>query len=390
MDAIYKTFLTYIPAQKILLLSLKNGEYQILNVLPYKRELPVAMQKLSIKKNTYAFISKDFVSSNNKALYVYCLKNNLDVVLLSDNSEQLKELQHLNLPCEHLESSQADSALATSEFLILDQGNFTSLTSSNPEQKTIQLWHGVGLKKMAPLKHTKYDYFVSTSDWTNNTNFKNIFDASEFLDFGYPRNDILNSQTKTTLLDFLFCDHAIHQILQETNKKVFLYAPTHRSNNFQIPLDFQDFSEELKKLDAILIVKLHPFVLAFYKDLTLNNYSNIFVHSVIGDIYPLLKYVDILISDYSSIIFDFLLLDKPLIFFVYDFNAYITTVKFLFDYDVFSPGIKVKNQSELFNGLKQIDDTYKRERKKIKDLFFTSHSKISSQLIIEHITKGYR
>jgi CDP-glycerol glycerophosphotransferase (TagB/SpsB family) len=60
-------------------------------------------------------------------------------------------------------------------------------------QKTIQMWHGVGLKKMSiSYKDYPYDYFISTSNWTNETNFKNVFiKTKNFLNYGYPRYDVL-------------------------------------------------------------------------------------------------------------------------------------------------------------------------------------------------------
>lgn len=85
------------------------------------------------------------------------------------------------------------------------------------------------------------------------------------------------------------------------------------------------------------------------------------------DPYPILDKVDILVTDYSSIYFDFLLKDKPIIFFDYDYEEYISeSRKLYFNYDEFTPGKRVKTMYELMNSLIE-DDNYENKRKLIKD-----------------------
>jgi len=236
---------------------------------------------------------------------------------------------------------------------------------------------------MAKMNHITYDYFVSTSTWTNETNFKNIFSAKKFLNFGYPRNDIFFK--KEDNLDYLLCDKFILKtILENNDKKIVLYTPTHRENNNKLPLDFDRLNDKLKQLDTLLIVKLHPFILEFYSKVEEENYSNIFFHNAYGDIYPLLKYVDILISDYSSIVYDFLLLDKPIIFYIYDINEYIKNVSLLFNFDEYSPGVKVYTQEELINALIS-EDHHQKQRKLIRNKFFEEKKQLASKNILDKI-----
>ena len=97
--------------------------------------------------------------------------------------------------------------------------------------------------------------------------------------------------------------------------------------------------------------------------------------------------MDILITDYSSIAYDFLLLDRPIIFFDYDREIYERNMGgFLFDYDEFTPGIKVKNQDELISAIKE-KDSYKEQRDYIKEIFFDSTNIRSSENIFKEIIK---
>lgn len=385
-DKIYQEYLKYIPQNIIYQANIKNNKYTFINnVTIYKREIKILPKDINIIRTKLVFISKDFISSNNKALYIYCIKNNINCTILTDNEIQIKELKRLNLPCTLLETDQADYEIAYAKFIIFDQGNYTYLPQLHKEQKTVQLWHGVGLKKMSKLTNIKYDYFISTSNWTNETNFKSVFLSHNFLNCGYPRNDNFKSISKDKL-DTLFCDKYIYEFVRNKNeKKIILYMPTHRENSTKEPLNLETLNTKLININYYMIIKLHPFILKYYKSIEQKEYSNILFHNTQGDIYPILTYTDILISDYSSVIYDFLLLDKPIIFFIYDFKEYIKNTKLLFDYNEYSPGIKVQTQEELLNAIKQ-PDTFQEQRKIIRDKFFDTQNIDSSKKILDIIS----
>lgn len=386
-NAIYESYLNFFSKEKLIKVEIKAGNYSFINSVKKEEKRffyePIKMQ---INRNKFVFISRGFISANNKALYIYCIKNKIDTTILTDNKEQIEELKQYKLPYEILDTKESDYEIAIAKYIIFDQGNYTYLPKLHYSQKTIQLWHGVGLKKMSKMNNITYDYFISTSNWTNETNFKNIFSAKEFLNFGYPRNDIFFKEED---LDFLFCDRLILKtILDNKDKKIVLYTPTHRENNNNLLLDFDSLNDKLKQLNTIFIVKLHPFILEFYSKIEEKTYSNIFFHNAFGDIYPLLKYIDILVSDYSSIVYDFLLLNKPIIFYNYDIDEYKKNVSLLFDYDEFSPGIKVKNQDELENSFSKKDE-YREKREEIKNLFFDKIAQNeSSKNIIDKIKEN--
>ena len=393
--AIYFDYLKLIEKNKILVVTIENNKYNIIKELIDTKsskieEYSKAIDKKDELRKSVAFISKGFIDSNNKYLFLYLLKEKIDCYIITDNKEQIKELKEFNIPYYELESDEADKAIARAKYLIFDQANYTYFYIS-PKQKTVQLWHGVGLKKMAKLTNIEYDYFVSTSDWTNETNLKNVFCAKEYLDCGYPRNDIFFKEEEP--IDLIFCNKEIYSMVKNKKyKKIALYMPTIREYLFNknidlkefdvLPLDFIKLNDELKKEDILLIVKFHPHVMEFFKELIINEeFSNIRFHPTQGDIYPIIKYVDVLITDYSSIAYDFLLLDRPIIFFDYDRELYEKNMGgFLFDYEEYSPGIKVRYGNELVSTIKN-NDTFHSRREAILKMFFNKSYKNSSDKI---------
>jgi teichoic acid glycerol-phosphate primase len=137
------------------------------------------------------------------------------------------------------------------------------------------------------------------------------------------------------------------------HKKVILYAPTYRDHeleNFNLKLDLDKMYEALCE-DYVLILKLHPAIRnkAEYEDL----YPG-FVYDYTGkaSTNELLMVTDILISDYSSIPFEFSLLNKPMVFFAYDLDEYTKERGLWESYDMLVPGPVVKETNGLVETIK--------------------------------------
>jgi CDP-glycerol glycerophosphotransferase (TagB/SpsB family) len=110
-----------------------------------------------------------------------------------------------------------------------------------------------------------------------------------------------------------------------------------------IPLDWKNLDQDLAKMDCLMVLKLHPFVESHYQKLV-NDFGvkRVKVYPSKKDIYPILKYSDLLITDYSSVYFDYLLLDKPIVFYCYDFEMYAENKDgWTYPFDEFTPGEKV-------------------------------------------------
>ncbi|MEE0980166.1 MAG: CDP-glycerol glycerophosphotransferase family protein, partial [Acutalibacteraceae bacterium] len=138
------------------------------------------------------------------------------------------------------------------------------------------------------------------------------------------------------------------------NRKIILYAPTFRGNSPEEsyndqPLDYAFLKETLGK-DYALVLKLHPFTAKKYKlteeqekqfgDFVFDASNSISVETA-------LCAADYLVADYSSLVFEYALLDKPMIFFAYDLEKYKHDRSFYFEYESFVPGRIVMTNEEI-------------------------------------------
>jgi len=403
-NAIFEDFSTKLPLSKLVKVEENHGMYRFLET----QEMAQLLKKESVKKRKQSFlkrftslldtlsytrkkivcISKGSITSNNKVFFIHCFSESLDIVMLTDNLAQLQELKALNMPVVHLESWHAYALMACAKITVQDQANLTEeIKLLSPKQKSLQMWHGIPLKRLNKLTTVSYDYLISTSDFVNETTLSKVIHAKEYKDFGYPRNDLF-LQENHDAYDLLFCDKTIYNFAKEkfgTEHKVALYMPTHRESSkaAKIPLDFEELNTFLAQNNTTLILKLHHFVQELYVH---ESYSNILFHTTHGDIYPLFKYTDILITDYSSVYFDFLLLNRPIIFFDYDKEEYETNMQgFLYDYESFTPGVHAMNQEALHQALKQTltchEDGLKEQRESLCEKLYSYQDAQSSQRI---------
>lgn len=215
------------------------------------------------------------------------------------------------------------------------------------KQYYIQTWHaGLSLKKVekdaelvlpgfyirrAICDSKNADLFVSNSLWETKLYKKSFWYSGEILEEGIPRNDILiNSKNHMKIKEEIYKKFNIN-----SNKKVLLYAPTFRSD-FSLKaydLDFNEFLNYLNKTtkeDWILLLKLHPNISE--KSFELNIPKNSIDVSNYGDLYELMISSDMLITDYSSLMFDYGYLNKPLFLYSSDVTDYLNDRGFYFDY----------------------------------------------------------
>ena len=277
-----------------------------------------------------------------------------------------------------------------------------------PETTYIQLWHGTPLKKLAmdmdilsmseKMELSKYkklfkentetwDYLISQSDYTTQR-FKSCFDfKKEILSTGFPRNDILFKKNDTKSIESIKKKYNI-----PLNKKVILYAPTWRDDEFyengiykfSTQIDFNLLKEELGDTH-IMLVKLHYLV----KDpVDWSNYEGfIYKCDHLHDIQELYLISDILITDYSSVIFDYALLKRPMIIYAYDYQKYKNDLRgFYFNIFEEVPGPVVKNNTDLIDSIKNYDCNYYSEKyRKFLDKFTSFDKGNASSKIVDLI-----
>ena len=248
------------------------------------------------------------------------------------------------------------------------------------ETTYIQLWHGTPLKKLAmdmdilsmseEMELSEYkklfkentetwDYLISQSDYTTER-FKSCFDfKKEILPTGFPRNDVLFKKNDSKSIESIKkgCNIPL-------NKKVILYAPTWRDDEFyengiykfSTQMDFDLLKKELGDTHIIL-VKLHYLV---NDPVDWSNYEG-FVYKCdhLKDIQELYLISDFLVTDYSSVIFDYALLKRPMIIYAYDYKKYKNDLRgFYFNIFEEFPGPVVKNNVDLVDSIKNFDCNY--------------------------------
>lgn len=274
----------------------------------------------------------------------------------------------------------------TSKYFFTSFGN-TRITPSK-SQRVINQWHGTPLKAIGSFggdhAEEKLDYFTYTlasSDF-----FKPImakaFGCSEekIMVMGHTRNDQLFFK-KEKLSGFGFGS--------DYSKKI-LWMPTFRKSNdnkysdgvstqTSLPVlstfdEYNQFNEFLKKKNVLLVIKVHNYSTG----LTISNLSNIKIISNSDlaekntELYDLIKDFDALVTDYSSVYFDYLLTDKPIGFTVDDYETYMENRGFIFENALdYMPGMHIYNYDELEAFIGNVvdgNDDYAEQRKKINDL----------------------
>lgn len=275
----------------------------------------------------------------------------------------------------------------------------------------INLWHGIPLKKIqkdnrfdfvrnprSRLESFRWllrrvsdekntDYILATSKFMR-PYFSSAFRTQRVICCGYPRNDLLQSDNISNIYSDveLSLDRALRE--QKGDRKIVFYMPTFRDSEtkfFEV-ISLQRMNKFLHQAKILLIVKLHTKS-KLHKEFLKIVGNNIIVMDAMADIYPALKQADLLITDYSSIYFDFLLTGKPVIFFPYDIEDYLRDSReFYFDYDTFTPGKKVFTQEQLEQTLITIDSN-KTEADKILNLVFDEPGKATSEDLFHKIVE---
>ncbi len=254
--------------------------------------------------------------------------------------------------------------LATTQKVIVDNYyGFLAVTDFKPNVQCIQLWHAAGAIKKFALKdpsiqkryhraykrfqkvYSRFDHVVIGSERMA-TIFKESFGISneQILRTGIPRSDFFfDEEAKNKAEQSLTQDFPII-----IGKKVILYAPTYRDNELKktdIELNIDKMYREFKD-EYVLFLRLHPAIEEAYQ----NRYPDFVINvSNYHDINHLLVVSDILISDYSSIPFEFSLLERPMVFFSYDLDKYAKTRGFWEDYEHLVPGPVVRTTDDLID-----------------------------------------
>ncbi len=256
-------------------------------------------------------------------------------------------------------------------------------------QVFVQCWHGTplkrlgcdleyfnnalntlkGIKKRYKKEANKFSYFLSPSEFatekfTSIWNLKEIGKENCILELGYPRNDFL----------YTYTDEDIMKIkeklgISNINKKILLYAPTYRDNQhtsgigytYKTQVNFDKLKKELSE-DYIILFRAHWLVANnFDFDKYKGFIYNVSDHDDINELYII---ADMLITDYSSVFFDYANLKRPILFYMYDLEEYRDKLRgFYLDLKEL-PGNIIGTEEELITNIKELDSNFYNEKYK--------------------------
>ena len=171
----------------------------------------------------------------------------------------------------------------------------------------------------------------------------------EFLKTGYPRNDVLFAKNNEKDIADIKRKLGI-----SPEKKVIMYAPTWRvRNQFNMKIDIQELKKQIQD-DYVLMLRIHPFAVKGLKEDMLDEFViNVSNYPSVEELYLA---SDIVITDYSSVMFDYAILNRPMLFFTYDLEDYRDTLRgFNFDFVAEAPGPLLKTSDEVIQSIVNID-----------------------------------
>lgn len=339
--------------------------------------------------NSFKVMFDEIVSKYNYTVHTHFLKNSTERkhIYLRRSIDMLKDI--------------GDAKYV----FINDASNCLGCLNLRPETQIIQLWHGCGAFKKFGLSTAELIFGDSRKEQLKHPYYKNqslvtvsspevIWAYEEAMNFADKKGVVQATGSSRTdvFYDKNFIKNAYDNLYdlvpQAKGKKIILYAPTFRGRVAKAQtskmLNLKMFYEALGD-DYFILFKHHPFVKK--PPVIPEEYVN-FAMDVTSfmDIEDLLCVADICITDYSSLVFEYSLFEKPIIFFAYDLDTYFDWRGFYYDYYEMSPGPVCTTNLEMLDYIKNIDTRFDKQR--VKDFrykFMRSCDGNSTQRILETV-----
>ncbi|MCI1858746.1 MAG: CDP-glycerol glycerophosphotransferase family protein [Sporolactobacillus sp.] len=355
------------------------------------------IKSFKVEKNKICLIITNYSGSNSYALYRY---------LEFHHSEKLNVVK--------VDEAKKDP----NYFYKIFTSKVIVRTHEGPYLKdkiNIQLWHGFPLKGMSYMsKNENQNKEFNHNEWTKFnliTSYSQLYndlmsacygvDINQFVITGMPRNDLLIASNGTKHLEKI-----MGRSLKKSDKVIF-YMPTFRGTVYgekngnergyifnAEDFNLEDFNHFCLLNNILFIIKVHPMDYGALSKILDTHLSNIFLFPEINaiDFYEVLNASDLLITDYSSVFFDYLLLDRPIIFCPNDLKEYQRNRGLLLQpYDFWTPGPKAFNTADLKKEITHcLEDThyYAFERKLICNLVHQFKDGHASERVI-NVFKHY-
>lgn len=327
-------------------------------------------------KAIFFYCANNELNDNSKALFDYLIENGytdrykIVVGPCSSDSNYENSLQNVS----YISKIKSIFQYMRSGHVFYCMGKMPIKPSKN--QIVINMWHGIPLKKIGLMSNVSNGKeFFFTYVCASSETWRPIMASA----FGCPiQNVCVCGEPKSDVL---------LKTKEKREKKMVVWLPTFRQSDYLgyddssmenlVPLFAQnqwgELNEYLDKINVELIVKLHPMQklkgFDYYEKNNLKIYSARVFEDKIGDVFLLMSQSDALISDYSGVYFDYLILDRPICFVLDDFEEYRDTRGFVFDNPLdYMPGQKAYTKEDIMNFLNDVSsckDQFTKERAEV-------------------------
>ena len=356
------------------------------------------------RRRRWAFGSfRGAFNDNAKYMFIYtCLQyRDIEAVWISTNRATVQLVRSYGLPAYSVFSIKGLLYALTSKYWIFNSYTSDIMFCLSGNAVCINLWHGVPLKRIEfnikrgalsdryvrkTLRERYYhpEAFRRPDVVLSSTPFQSAAFASAFriaedrcINMGYPRNHILicSEEERRAFIEKFEPEQTrlIIDNIKQKYRKVLVYMPTWRDSQrdiFTQSIDLSRLNDSLASKDYFLILKPHSNTLVDSR--LLDGLSNIALLDSTVDIYAILPYTDVLITDYSSILYDYVLMcGKDIILYLYDYEDYVRERDFTYPFDENVVGKRVYTFEELLACINS--DTYgidEAQRKLIVDRFW--------------------
>ena len=323
------------------------------------------------KNNRWVLGTNVGFADNAKYLYFALEKEGEEAYWICPKRKAAKELRAQGVRAYYKYSRKGLHYCLTARYYAFTYHSHDINFFTSGGAKKINLWHGVGIKKgstavngaipywlkrfLFPYRNERLAMFLSTSP-VMNRHFQQMFNFKNdcIYEGMYPRCAFLRQDLR--LIEEHIQQHETEatRALAErmkTAKKVYIYMPTWRATLKDTfievaGIDFDEIEQIMQQTDSLFLVKLHPAVKI---ERTYSAREHVVFMDRNMDIYPILPFTDMLITDYSSIYYDYLLMDnKEVVLYPFDIEEYQRDSDSLaFDYDEYTPGKRVYTFTEL-------------------------------------------
>lgn len=330
--------------------------------------------RLPLKSNYIvfsSFLGKNY-SDSPRNIYEYIQEHNLDYKCIWVFNDKRKKIPG-NAKIVKRFSWSYYYYMAVSKFWVSNMRQPLHLIKRHGNV-FLQTWHGTPLKKLVfdmkdvysanprykqnfYIQSRAWDYLISPNRYSSEI-FRRAFKFDkELLETGYPRNDLLYAPDKEERAKMIKKVIGI-----PLDKKVILYAPTWRDDQyyksgqykFNLSLDLKLMQEKLGQ-DYVVLLRMHYFIADHIDVSEFKGFAyNLSKYDDIAELYLI---TDILITDYSSVFFDYANLKRPILFYTYDLEKYRDELRgFYLDIEKEAPGPLLMTSEEVVDAIINIED----------------------------------